>query len=337
MKKTLLALSMSAMMFVGCGDKLSDEAVKNYENTLNEKLKEAKDSLFILGMLTGTAFDIQNDKYTCENKGDYANCVNPSVEITANINGVIMKAISLKGISTKTNMIYSGKAQENLNMKDAIASMPKELFNDSKVESITISPELQGLLTALSLSEASFADLAKFASDDYSISLNTKANDVLNQGEFSHSAKIVGNKYNNSLDFKIDGKMLKGANELLGKMAFDGNNIEQLASTLEPEVLNDVILLKAINSKLSVKSNVDFIDRFGNIDNYPEPFNKIFKDFVKNFPHELNFELATKNDFNIIENINNYHTGKTSLEESQKLMKENLKATLNGVDLTKIY
>lgn len=347
--KKLLALSAVAIAFIGCGgNKISDEATKNFENGLNKELKESFAAVNALVYLaTGTPVSLKTDGYKCENKSSYISCKNASIDINIdnpNGGGVELDILHVKNISLETNAIYTGNKKGEISIKEALESMPKEVYTKSKIESITVGHVVNSMLAYQSLVNANLSELTKIAGDEYEISSNITGKNITKNGNMQINTRIFGknnkNEFNVVFDFDVLAKMF----DMFEKygMKYDTENPNSTSSSnklagLKAEDYVGTLLLNKLNTNLVIYNDLtsikNIIDK--DLSKAPKPLVDLINTIFENKPHKIAQVFEIKNKFDILQAIADKDSGKYSDEQLEKDIK-NINFKINNVDMIQL-
>lgn len=337
MKKTLLALSAAALIFTGCSNnKISDENTKLFETSLNNKIKDASEQLDLLSLILtgGVKIDIDSKGYKCENKQSYITCSNPLITISLKDLNNDFTLLEIKNISLKTNDIYVGNKKGFLNMKEVFEGMPKEIFNETNIDSIQFGEYFKSVLENNGKQE-----LASILNDDFSISSKTNIKNILNNGTIQIDFDIKGKNNKNEFNLESEVNTTKEIMNIFDKMNIGYNTSTgdviglENAQNVNIQDLAEAVIIKKINSKLIINNDLSNFKQ--NVDDdlalAPEPVQKILNEFFNNKPHKIVQTLSVKNNFNLLKAIDN-----SDNEQVQKDL-ENVDFKINGVDIIKAF
>lgn len=347
MKKSLLALSAVVIMFNACNSssKISDEATKKFENSLNTNLnKQFEEISTLASLLLGQKLNITNQGYVCENKKDFISCTNPLISVDVSLLDETKKVnyLNIKNIKLETNAIYSGDKQGIISIEEAVKAMPKDIFYNSQIEGLELGEGARAFVTLFSMQDRNFDIFSKLAYDTYKINSTTKASNIQENGYVNTSMKINGVKNNNEISIELGFNTLKDFLKVL-----DANNVkyntnasflegeENLYNADSQDFLNH-ILIKNINSKINISNDLSFLKKiFANeLTNAPEPFKSIADNFFNKKPHELSQSLEIKNNFNILKALEDNEKGLLTKEQEEQAIK-NIDFKINGIDIIK--
>ncbi|WP_267525320.1 JlpA family lipoprotein adhesin [Campylobacter sp. MG1] len=326
MKKTLLALSLVGMCFVGCGDKISDDMVKKYEANLNTNFKEA-----LLEIPNDAGVRVNFNDFKCSKQKESVNCVSDALKI--NIQGA--EAITVDKITVNDNGFYNGKATGLISLKDLHKDMMFEnLYSSAKFQGVKLSDAFKGMAAMIAMSEPKFSFLNSLANGVYDLDINTN---IMKNNEVNYDIVLNNIINKDSLSFKFNGKVLDYFYEITDKLGLRYDvekqnmtepNIEMIANlglTQEDiakifsisNVKMDLVMQDLLSLKEVLNSEFEFAPN-----DFKETFGDIVNEFINNTPHKLNFDIKIKEGFDVFKNY-----------ENDKLMLENVTLNVNGKDM----
>lgn len=336
MKKSLLALSAVAVMFIGCGNKISDEQVKNFETSLNNSIKNEIEKLKVLTAMFEIPSNVNISDYKCENKGDYAECKSKGIDVIINN----QKVLSVEEIKIETNGFYTGDKKGSVSIKELATNTPKESFYKSEIKSIKLGEIAVGFASMLAISDNKLGILPELAKDEYSINTITKTKDVANNGNVKVEFKLIGKHNKNELAFAIDLDVLDKFFEICDKLNItyniDSYKIDNVDTLDKYDMYNkefaESLLINSIESKININNNLKAIKEYvmQNIDKVPEQFRPIVDSFFANTPHKFEQSLKVKNKYNMLKAI------EESENQLPKDFNDNVEIKINGMNFTQI-
>lgn len=327
MKKTLLALSLASIVFIGCGgQKITDDMAKTYENNLNNSLQIALSQI-----PAQEGIDVKFNNFKCVNKKELINCTSDSFKIL----GRGQEFVSVDKIIIDTNEFYNGKATGVISIKDMYKDMLfDKTYSNVKFQGIKISDAIKGMAALIAMQDEKLSILNTLANGIYDLDINSN---ILKDGNVNGNFVLTNTSNKDLISFAIDAKLLDKIYDLCDKAGIKYDVAKQDITEPDEKVLenlnvtpDDVAKSFQINN---VKIDVAIQDLFALKQAMNDEFNKLpdtvkdnFKDIVdeilNNKPHKLSVDVKIKEGFDYISNANN-----------DKAMLENILIKINGKDI----
>lgn len=318
MKKFLVVFSLVGLFFMGCKDSITDEQVKNYENSLNQSMKESL-ALFDL-ILAYNGGKVAINDFKCDNKSDYIECVSKTPTITMNEQALL----TISDIRVKTNQIYTGKEKNDISFIEAFKGMPSDVkYTKVSFENIVVGDIAKGLFGMLALSNPDFSKFNFLVNDNYGLEL-TQEFDKVNDLNLSFNIFSKNMKLNSDFHFALGEDFFNILDKAGVKFNVEKQSTNNQALMQNNNLILDKVLLKdrikltfSMEDTEAAKQALSFIEA----DKNDELFKKLSSSILDKKPHKVEVELKLKEKINP-NNINEKDFFKLTT------------MTINGIEIT---